>query len=294
MRDGASLYVRTLGRGEPVLMLPGLGMLSRQWLPFVLPHAMQFRFYMPDFRGHGRSLKAPLKPGDVFQSHAEDVQDVIAHFGLRDFAIVGLSLGATTAMHMQRETSFEGVRKYLHIDQSPNVLNDDTWRCGLAGEKQGDLIRHIRRALAILDQHPNASFFHQLPRPVRARVAREVAGALAIMGTPDQAVMFLQRALPILPGAALRRFPLMRLADMRAYLTGYSGGGHDYRPTLHLGDADVTLMSGMNSPLYPFAGQELVARANGGRVVRFERSGHVPLKDEPRKFMREFARFLRS
>ncbi len=34
-RDGATLRVRLLGRGQPVLMLHGLGMQGRDWLPFV-------------------------------------------------------------------------------------------------------------------------------------------------------------------------------------------------------------------------------------------------------------------
>src|SRR5690606_2263636 len=101
------------------------------------------------------------------------------------------------------------------------------------------------------------------------------------------------RALPHLPGHLVQRVPLLRLDDMRTYLRAYSGGGHDYRPTLGLGDVPVTLMVGMNSPLYAPAGQELVATcARRGRVVRFHRSGHAPLLDEPLRFHREFARFL--
>ncbi len=293
MRDAAPLYVRVVGRGQPVLMLPGLGMVSRHWLPFVLPHAHRFRFYMPDFRGHGRSIAAELNQRDVFQNHAEDVQDVVAHFGLRDYPLVGLSLGATTALHLQRETGFEGVSRYLHIDQSPNVLNGPDWEHGLAGERQARLFESMRRALALLDDEQGATHFHELPAKKRAALAEQVAATLEVLGTPARTTRVMRRALPYLPGVATRRLPLLRLNDMRTYLECYSGGGHDYRDSLHQGDTPVTLMVGMNSPLYPAAGQELVAsRARRGRVVRFEKSGHVPLMDEPRKFRREFARFL--
>ena len=47
-RDGQSLHVRILGRGQPVLMLHGLGMQGRDWLPFVLPYLRCYQFYMPD------------------------------------------------------------------------------------------------------------------------------------------------------------------------------------------------------------------------------------------------------
>mgnify|MGYP001079658561 CR=1 FL=1 len=35
MPDQESLFVRRVGRGEPVLVLSGLGMQSWQWLPFI-------------------------------------------------------------------------------------------------------------------------------------------------------------------------------------------------------------------------------------------------------------------
>ena len=35
MPDGENLYVRRIGRGQPVLVLSGLGMQSWQWLPLL-------------------------------------------------------------------------------------------------------------------------------------------------------------------------------------------------------------------------------------------------------------------
>ncbi|MBK7155610.1 MAG: alpha/beta hydrolase [Sandaracinaceae bacterium] len=293
MRDGSRLHVRVVGSGPPVLMLPGLGMASAHWLPFVLPHAHRFRFYMPDFRGHGPSRHLRLTQPDVFESHAQDVKDVVAHFGLTDYLLAGISLGATTALHVRRETGFEGVRGYLHIDQSPNVLNGPDWQHGLAGERQDELFRHMQAALRVLAHHPDAEFFDELPQSVRVSLAFTLSSLIGVLGAAPARVRFIRRALPRLPAAIARRVPLLRLDDMRAYLTAYSGGGHDYRPALAHGDVPVTLMVGMNSPLYAPAGQELVAtQAKRGRVVRFHRSGHAPLLDEPRKFRREFARFL--
>ena len=79
MRDHSPLYVRVVGRGKPVLMLPGLGMNSNQWLPFVLPYSRQFRFIMPDFRGQGRSKHIAFNQSDVFQNHMEDKQLSLIH-----------------------------------------------------------------------------------------------------------------------------------------------------------------------------------------------------------------------
>lgn len=293
MRDNASLHVRVIGRGQPVLMLPGLGMSSNHWLPFVLPYQRSFQFIMPDFRGHGRSMAARLNQADVFQNHADDVSDVIAHFQLNDYLLVGISLGATTAMHLQREMGFIGVRRYLHIDQSPKVANDPQWRYGLAGEKQSALFIGMLALLSLLDNYPNVLYFDQLPGDIKKQAAQQVASMLRILGAGVGVLGFLRHLLPRFPALLARKVPLMRLDDMRAYLRGYSGAGHDYRPSLGTGNTPVTLMMGMNSPLYASQGQRLVAEsAAQSKVVCFERSGHVPLMNEPLKFVREFGRFL--
>ncbi|MDF1781251.1 MAG: alpha/beta hydrolase [Alcanivoracaceae bacterium] len=295
MRDGQSIYVRAIGRGQPVLMLPGLGMTSRQWLPFVLPHIGAFRFYMPDFRGHGRSRKAELNQADVFQNHADDVQDVIAHFQLHDYLLVGISLGATTSMHLQRETGFNGVRRYLHIDQSPCVLNDAQWTHGLTGTSQEELFRRMAPLKRLLDAFPGYEYFDQLPAPAKRDVANALADMAEVLGVGKIPRAIVRNGFAKLPSVIVRRIPLMRLRDMALYLAAYSGGGHDYRATLRAGSVPVTLMYGKHSPLYHADGQKLVAsNAAESKVVCFERSGHVPLLDEPRKFMREFSRFLRD
>lgn len=294
MRDQTPLYVRTLGRGQPVLMLPGLGMNSRHWLPWVLPYAHRCRFYMPDFRGHGRSAAARLNQNDVFQNHMEDTQDVIAHFGLHDFLLAGISLGGTTALHLRQQAGWAGVRSYLHIDQSPCVMNRPDWPYGLAGEAQPRLFALMHQVLERLPQKDSAAYFDQLPAELQLELAAILARILELLGSNARTLRTIRR-LPQLPRPILRRLPLMRLDDLRAYLQAYSGGGHDYRPSLDLDEVPVTLMIGMQSVLYAAEGQLAIARrAKRARIVCFERSGHAPLASEPIKFLREFGRFLTS
>lgn len=296
LRDGAALHVRVLGRGQPVLMLPGLGMSGSSWLPFILPHLGRFRFHLVDFRGAGGSAEVALKPGDVFQAHMEDVQDVIAHFGLRDFFLVGISLGGTTSLHLQREGGFAAVKRYMHIDQSPCVGNCEDWSHGLFGSRQNELFAKLREIVAVLDRHPQCQRFADLPVAARQEAGDTLAEVLALMAG-GKALRPLLRAAMRLPRPLLARVPLpmARLNDMRTYLAAYAAGGHDYRASLVRDAVPVTVITGVRSPLYAEAGQALVASAHPrSRIVRFERSGHVPLKDEPLRFARELGRFLRE
>ena len=292
MRDGKSLFVRVVGRGDPVVMLPGLGMNSLHWLPFVLPHAHRFRFYMPDFRGHGRSSDLRFGHADVFESHANDVRDVIAHFGLDDFLLAGISLGGTTSLHMASRDGLANVRRYLHIDQSPCVGNREGWSHGLFGDGQAELFEELRSVHTLLEAHPAATHLSDLPAPLRERAAATLAKIVSEIGGNASSEATIRRVL-LLPRFVSRALPLSHLDDVRAYLAAYLAGGHDYRPSLSSIVPPVVVMVGMKSPLYPPVGQMTIAElAPKARIVRFEHSGHVPLLDEPRKFMHELARFL--
>lgn len=292
LRDGQQLHVRVIGRGQPVLMLPGLGMSSAHWLPFVLPYVHRFRFYLPDFRGFGRSAALRLNQADIFHNHMEDVQDVIAHYALDDFLLAGISLGGSTSLHLLREGGFGGVRRYLHIDQSPCVGNREDWAYGLFGTRQEELFARLRALLAVLEAHPAADYLDQLPADARQQAATVMAEVFSLMGGRPALEPVIRRVL-LLPGVATRLLPLSRLDDARAYLAAYCSGGHDYRDSLRACPVPVTVMVGMRSPLYPAPGQmAMAALAPQGKVVRFEKSGHVPLTDEPLRFTRELGRFL--
>lgn len=292
LRDGRSLHVRVLGRGEPVVLLPGLGMNSTHWLPFVTPFLHRHRFHLPDFRGFGRSAHLRIEHPDVFESHARDVEDVLRHFRLEDVLLGGISLGGTTALHLLRGGGLTNVRRYLHIDQSPCVGNREGWRHGLFGERQETLFAKMREALVVLDRYPEAEHLAELPEPERAEVTRVLATVVALIGGDESRAPIIRRALA-LPRPLTSRLPLAHLDDVRTYLRAYLAGGHDYRGALRGVSLPITLMIGMHSPLYAPEGQLAIAEhAQNVRIVRFERSGHVPLVDEPRKFVRELGRFL--
>lgn len=292
LRDGQHLYVRTLGRGQPVLMLPGLGMSSSHWLPFVLPFAHKFKFYMPDLRGAGRSAHIRFNQQDVFHNHYEDVQDVISHLQLQDFLLAGISLGGTTSLHLQREQGFGGVKRYLHIDQTPCIGNKPDWAYGLFGERQDELFGQIHRLVDLLTEHQDYQQLVDLPRQARQQAAQVLAEIVVLMTNKH----WLRPLLPVLlssPRMLSRHLPLTQLQDCKAYLSAYLAGGHDYRDSLRQCKTPITLIVGMKSPLYNPKGQMAIADyAANVRVVKFHNSGHVPLTDEPLKFVKEFGKFL--
>lgn len=293
-RDGQSIYVRVCGRGEPVVLLHGLGMKSRQWLPFILPFMHRFRFYMPDFRGAGRSSGVRFNQPDIFQNHMEDVQDMIEHFGLNDFLLAGYSLGASTALHLQRAGGFTPVRRYLHVEQSPCVGNSQDWPYGVFGEQQAACFAALRQLDNVLQEHDGRNRLQDLPLAARQRVVHILGDTFSRM-LGKRAVGPLLQASSRWPWLLAQLFPMSLLADIRAYLSSYLYGGHDYRQSLRQCSTPVTVIVGMRSPLYDPRGQAAIADyVKDCRLVRIKNAGHVPLIDTPLRFTRELGRFLKG
>jgi proline iminopeptidase len=97
--DGAALYSRVIGEGQPVIVLHGGPDFDHSYL---LPELDQwkdgFRLVYYDQRGRGRSADQ-VRPEDVtLESDVEDLDRVRQHFGLGTAALLGHSWGAVLAL----------------------------------------------------------------------------------------------------------------------------------------------------------------------------------------------------
>lgn len=296
-KDGQQLHVRVVGRGQqPVLMLHGLGMNSAHWLPFIWSLRKRYTFYLPDFRGHGGSAAAAINQPDVFQQHCDDVATIVDALGLCDFYLVGYSLGATTSLHWQNAGGWfdaagkPRVKAYLHIDQTPCVPNHDKWVYGLFGTQQGRLFAELDQALTLLEGF-TAEQLSDLPKAQRQQLMTVLE---QVFGVLDK-----KSARPLLalagryPSLLSRLLPMTGLSDLKAYLRSYTRLGRDYLPGVTGCTVPVTVLIGARSSLYAEAGQRALAEAVlHGRVVLLNRSGHVPLLDQPLAFGRALRQFL--
>jgi len=294
LRDGQQLKVRVFGTsmGQPVLMLSGLGMSASQWIPMIAAFAHRYRFYLPDFRGCGQSAHLCFNQADVFQNHMEDIQDVISHLKLKDMLLVGYSLGATTAMHLQRAGQFDGVKCYLHIDQSPCIRNQADWTYGLLGNQQQALFKLLKEADVLLAKHRKATHIGDIPFSQSGVVVEKIQQIRAKLdGHSEIKTWHKPFIVGLLPFSKM--LPLTRIDHMRAYIAAYAGEGYDYRDSLKTCTTPITQIVGMQSNLYKPEGQMQIADfAKQVKVIRFEHSGHVPFMTEPRKFVRVIGDFL--
>src|SRR5947208_16170132 len=84
------------GEGEPMVLLHGLTAMWQAWYPVLPELTKHWHVYAPDFRGHGKSGRAP----DNQYHNVDYARDTIAflkHIG-EPVVLMGHSLGAMTAI----------------------------------------------------------------------------------------------------------------------------------------------------------------------------------------------------
>lgn len=77
--------------GPPLVLLHGIGVDGRDWLPVVAALAAHFHLYIPDLRGHGQSLTPPS--GYQLNDYADDLLALLDALGVATTHALGHSLG---------------------------------------------------------------------------------------------------------------------------------------------------------------------------------------------------------
>jgi pimeloyl-ACP methyl ester carboxylesterase len=87
-----------IGSGPPLVLLHGASTTGRETFAAQIPAlAESFRLYLPDARGHGRTL---WDAADGFEAEwlVDDLEAFVDGLGLRTFHLIGYSMGAMTAL----------------------------------------------------------------------------------------------------------------------------------------------------------------------------------------------------
>jgi len=100
---GAALHYATSGAGEPILLIPGLG-LDHSYYRFGMPLlARHLQVLAVDPRGIGRSTKSP--PPYTVEAWADDFAVMIDKLGFGPIHVLGSSLGGSMALALAQRHS---------------------------------------------------------------------------------------------------------------------------------------------------------------------------------------------
>lgn len=93
--NGINLYYEEIGEGEPLLLIMGITAPGAVWEKHLAHWQQSFRCIVVDNRGVGLSDKPP-GPYTTAQM-ADDCAGLLAHLGLKNVRVAGVSMGSTIA-----------------------------------------------------------------------------------------------------------------------------------------------------------------------------------------------------
>lgn len=298
-RDGQAIFVRDIGpksnNTPPVLLLHGFGMQSAHWLPFVYPLAFKQRFIIPDLRGFGRSHQTSHNRDCIITNYADDLADIINHFGFEQLKLAGISMGAFVALKYQAIYGDQHIHHYLHIDQSPKCLNDENWRWGLFGDEQDVRLKRANQLITDLQPYiEQRSSYRNLPDELKLRLWENLGDFFAsAMSRPIHKQ--LARQICLQEGLIRRIMPVENWPVYIHCLKAYIEQNYDMRGVLKELTTPMSILVGIKSEMYPCGGQLRIADAHPNcRIIPFARSGHTPLIDQPWLFLNTLRRFAQD
>jgi non-heme chloroperoxidase len=115
------LHYEDHGSGQPVVLIHGYPLSGASWekqVPALLNAGHRVITY--DRRGFGKSSQPTT--GYNYDTFAEDLHKLIAHLELRDFALVGFSMGGGEVARYIGKYGSKGVRKAVIISGVPPFL----------------------------------------------------------------------------------------------------------------------------------------------------------------------------
>ena len=293
MRDGAKIHAWVIGKGEPCILLHGFAGDAKIWLPFVAPFLHRHRFILPDLRGFGRSIKAPMTGNCALSQFVEDVDDLMDNLDCEKAKLGGLSMGAYTCLHNQEMNRFRRISRCFIVDHAPKAVNSPEWLYGMHPVLT-DLSRQLVTYFESEKLDDPEVPFKELPSAFQ-KLYIKVFRALVVYCFPrpyQKWVVEMGSRTQIY----VNKFVLncsWHAATM--CLGSYIHQNYDMRDTLKDISIPVTIMMGMKSEVFPNGGVlYLDEQIPQSRLVKFEHSGHALFFTEPVKFRRELKRFLKD
>ena len=115
--NGVEVYYASYGEGSPIVLLHGGLMSGSSWSPILETLAENHQVVTIDLQGHGHTL--PFDRPMSFEAMADDVAGVIDYLKLAKPAVIGYSMGATTALRLAIQHP-DKVSKLVHVSAPYN------------------------------------------------------------------------------------------------------------------------------------------------------------------------------
>lgn len=295
--NGDNLYYRVYGEGRPVFLIHGFGMNNLHWIPFLWSMRKQCQFIMPDLRGFGLSRNAYSHYDDSLARHAEDTRALVSRLGLDDATLAGYSLGALITMKYLGEYGTDGLRDVVIIDAQAKMNQSRDWHWPIFSKNhRRRYSRWERLAHKFHAEHGHSRYnevaFDDLSPTTRLSLVRSLgcfmSDAASYVWAKD-----LLRKMSNSRAVTDLIFPMDFWHVFFDHAHSFVENDYDFRSVFRDLNVPVSLISGRNSHIFPYAAQEhMINSCEEGNHLTLHRSGHLLMFEEPVMFSRALSKIL--
>lgn len=261
VEKGVQVYVEDVGDGKPVVFIHGWPLNHKSFESQMneLPkHG--YRFIGIDLRGYGKSDK-PWSGYD-YDTMAADVNAVVEQLDLKDFFLVGFSMGGPIAIRYMSKYKDQGVKKLLLLaPAAPLFTQRDDFSIGMEPGGVDEIIEQIQTDRPAFLAEFTKMFFAKEKSEEFERWFQSIALEAGSHSTIHSAIA-------------------LRDEDLRNELEAIS--------------VPTVIFHGVNDEICPIElGEELQRKIPTSELVQFDNSGHGLHEDEPELFQQELLDFLK-
>lgn len=253
--DNVKLGYSDQGSGIPVILLAGYSAPATSWYPqqkTLLDNG--FRVIAFDRRSHGSSEHSAQ--GQDMLTHGKDIDALFRHLKLDKAFLIGGSQGASAIWAYISQFGTQRLHGAISIDQTPKMINDETWPYGMVG----------------LTPETRPTFFESpLPKPNKKPLIRFIIGVLL-------------RGAKYLKHDREGTKPLL-----------LDHADRDWRETIKATDVPVLFVAGAESPFWPAKHAEVsAALAPKGEFASLAGTGHAVNWESADEFNTVMLNFLKK
>jgi len=262
--NGINIYYRVQGKGEPLVLIMGLGAECGDWILQACAFKRYYRVVTFDNRGVGKSDK-PSEPYTV-KTMADDTVGLMDHLGIDKAHILGVSMGGMIAQEVAINYP-ERVRKLILV--STNAGREEK------GRHSPELLRAIGLKEDFSDEDIKAVDIGKVMASLNAHAFS--GGAIKTVAVP---FCWVRTKLFGIKGVK---------GQFEAVMT------HSTLDRLHTIKAATLVIAGTEDRIVPSSSSDVLAnRIPNARLVKIEGGSHTLVAEKRGRFNREVLDFLRG
>ena len=128
LNDTTNIFYNSIGKGHTILCIHGFAADHTAFRLTEKTLGRDHNIISMDLRGHGKSDETKDLNIELL---GRDLHEIIKKLGLKDFSILGWSMGGSVALEYIKTFGTEELKSLILVETSLKLINDKSWEHGL-------------------------------------------------------------------------------------------------------------------------------------------------------------------